>query len=419
MAEPDRSAAPDIRRVLAAEAVSVFGSMLSRLAIPWAAALLLMATPWQMGWLRVAEVLAAVAGSLLLGHWVDRWRQRAVMVASDLLCAAVLALLALLTAVGWLTFGALLAAAAATGVLRMAFELARSAWLAQRVPAEQLATRNAQLSMTASLAETAAFALGGWLFQAGGALVALAADAVSFAVSALCLRGVAEPATPPSPAPAAAGRLRRHWQDGTAGLRAIAAQPGLRALAGIEVLLALSMSLSSTSYMIFVTRDLAFPTGWLGMIFACGGLGAVAGAAVAPALGRRFGAGRAMALGLAAFALGAAFIPLVPAAGLAGAALLVAHQIVGDAGHTLHDVHDRTWRQTAVPAPLLARTDAGLRLAGQVASLFGALAGGAGATVLGTRPALWLAAVLAAAASLLALLALVPRRVARVGRPQQ
>ncbi len=411
MPDPERSAAPDIRRVLAAEGVSVFGTMLSRLAIPWVAALLLAATPWQMGWLRVAEVLAAAAGSLLLGHWVDRWRKRSVMVGSDLLCTAVLALLALLTAAGWLTFAALLAAAAATGVLRMAFELARSAWLAQRVPAAELATRNAQLSMTASLSETAAFALGGWLFQAGGALVALALDAVSYAVSALCLRGVTEPAAAP-PAPAAPGRLRRDWQDGTAGLRAIAAQPALRALAGIEVLLALSMSLSSTSYMIFVARDLAFPTGWLGMIFACGGLGAIAGAAAAPALGRRLGPGRAMALGLAAFALGAAFIPLAPAAGLAGAALLVAHQIVGDAGHTLHDVHDRTWRQTAVPAPLLARTDAGLRLAGQIATLFGALAGGGLATALGTRPALWLAAALAAAGSLLAALALAPRRAA-------
>lgn len=411
MAEPDRSAAPDIRRVLAAEGISVFGTMLSRLAIPWAAALLLAATPWQMGWLLVAEVLAAALGSLLLGSWVDRWRKRAVMVGSDMLCAAVLALLALLTATGWLTFAALLAAAAATGVLRMAFELARSAWLAQRVPAGELATRNAQLSMTASLSETAAFALGGWIFQAGGALVALALDAISYAMSALCLRGVAEPPAAPR-AGADSGRLRGHWQEATAGLRAIAAQPALRALAGIEVLLALSMSLTGTSFMIFVARDLAFPTGWLGMIFACGGLGAIAGAAAAPVLGRRLGPGRAMALGLAAFALGAAFIPLVPAAGLAGAALLVAHQVVGDAGHTLHDVHDRTWRQTAVPAPLLARTDAGLRLAGQIATLVGALAGGGLATALGTRPALWLAAALAAAASLLAALALAPRRAA-------
>lgn len=409
MAEPETSATRDFRRVLAAESVSVFGSMLSRLAIPWVAALLLVATPWQMGWLRVAEVLAAAVGSLLLGSLVDRWRKRAVMLASDVLCAAVLALLALLTATGWLSFAALLFAAAATGLLRMAFELARSAWLAQRLPAEELPTRNARLSMAASLSETAAFALGGWLFQAGGALVALAVDAVSYAVSALCLRGVAEPAPAPN-AETAPGPLRRFWHDSLEGLRAIAERPALWALAGIEVLLAFAMSLTDTSFMIFVARDIGFATGWLGMIFACGGLGAIAGAAIAPALGRRLGPGRAMALGLAAFAIGSAFIPMVASAGLAGAALLVAHQIVGDAGHTVHDVHDRSWRQTAVPAPLLARADAGLRFAGQLAMLAGALAGGALATVLGTRTALWLAAALAASASLLAAVALAPRR---------
>jgi len=410
MTEPGRDAAPrDFRHVLAAEAVSVFGSMLSRLAIPWVAALLLVATPWQMGWLRVAEVLAAALGSLLLGSLVDRWRKRAVMVASDVLCAAVLAALALLTATGGLSFTALLFAAAATGVLRMAFELARSAWLAQRVPAGQLPTRNAQLSMAASLSETAAFALGGWLFQAGGALVALAVDAFSYAVSALCLRGVAEPAPAPPAAVAASNALRRFWHDSAEGLRAIAERPALWALAGIEVLLAFAMSLTDTSFMIFVARDIGFATGWLGMIFACGGLGAVAGAAIAPALGRRFGPGRAMAFGLAAFALGAAFIPMVASASLAGAVLLVAHQIVGDAGHTVHDVHDRSWRQTAVPAALLARADAGLRFAGQLAMLLGALAGGALATALGTRTALWLATALAAAASLLAAVALTRR----------
>ena len=39
----------DFRRLLAAEAVSNFGSMLNRVAFPWIAALLLDATPFGMG----------------------------------------------------------------------------------------------------------------------------------------------------------------------------------------------------------------------------------------------------------------------------------------------------------------------------------------------------------------------------------
>lgn len=401
----DPAATRDFGRVLAAEGISNFGSMLSRLAIPWVAALLLVATPWQMGLLLVADIAAAVFGSLLLGGTIDRAGKRRVMLAADLGRAAVLAAVALLAWNGVLSFAVLLAAAAAGGLLTVVFELARSAWMAQRLPAAALATCNAKLSLVGSLTETAAFALGGWLFQWLGAVVALMADALSYVASAFALRGVAEapPATTPAPERALLARLAH---DAAEGLRIVFAHRGLRAIAALEVLLALTFSLGGTSYMIFVARDIGFATGWLGVIFALGGLGAMAGASIAPALGRRVGPGRAMAIGLALFAAGAACIPLVAAPGLLGAALLVAHQIVGDAGHTVHDIHDRTLRQTAVPAERLARADAGLRAIGQGAMLAGALGGGLLATALGTRPSLALAAVLAAAAAVLAALTL-------------
>lgn len=54
------------RRVLAAETISNFGSMLSRLAIPWLATLALEVEPWQMGLLLVADVAAGAAVLLAL-----------------------------------------------------------------------------------------------------------------------------------------------------------------------------------------------------------------------------------------------------------------------------------------------------------------------------------------------------------------
>ena len=162
--------------------------------------------------------------------------------------------------------------------------------------------------------------------------------------------------------------------------------------------------------MIFVARDIGFTTGSLGMIFATGGLGAIAGAALAPWLGRHLGPGRAMALGLALAALGAACIPLVAASGLLGGTLLIAHQIIGDGGRAVHDVHDRTLRQTATPAALLARTDAGIRTAGQCATLVGAVAGGAFASALGTRSSLWVSAALIGGAAIVAAATLGRRR---------
>ena len=389
---PINAAASDFHRVLAAESVSNFGSMLSRLAIPWLAALGLQATPADMAALLLADVAAGAMGALWLGVYVDRHGKRAVMLCCDAGRCALLALLALAAWRGWLHFGGLLAAAACSGLLTVAFELARSSWTAQRVAVEDLPRRNAQLSVAASVSEAAAFALGGWIYQALGAVLALVVDALSYAASAWCLRGVREvPGHRDAPPPLG----WRAWrEEAQSGLRVVAGVPALRVLAGAEALGGAASALVGTSIMIYVSRDLALPTGPLGMVFALGALGSIIGASLAPRLGRRWGAARTMTLGLALLAIGLACAPLATSAGWGALTLLALQQIIGDAGHSLQDVHDRTLRQTLVPADQLARADAGLRSIGQAALLAGALAGGAIGTAYGARTVLWLAVVL-------------------------
>ena len=391
------------QRVLAAEVVSNFGAMLSRLAIPWLAALRLDATPLAMGALVVADVAAGAVAALVLGTLIDRTGKRAVMLAADVLRATVLALLAWLAYRGMLAMWMLVAGALASGGLTVAFELARSVWIAERTEAGMLPTRNAQLAAGASVAETVAFALGGWLYQAAGAIVALIVDAVSYLASALFLRGVTEttPVREVADATREGGsRADALVADVRAGLAALAATPVLRTLAITEMLVAGALSLSGTSYMIYVARDIGFPTGVLGVIFALGGLGSVAGAFIAPRLARRFGIPTALTAGLALAAIGAACVPLATAPTLAAIALLVTQQIVGDGGHTIYNVHDRTLRQTAVAAPLLARVDGAIRTLGYAATLAGALAGGFLATLLGARAGLTVAAALLAASAM-------------------
>ena len=402
-------------RLLAAEGVSNFGSMLSRLALPWWAALGLGATPLQMSALLVADVLASALGGVLMAGWVDRHPKRRTMRACDGLRALVFGGLAACVWQGVAGMGLLVAAAALNGLLTAGFELARSAWVAQQVPPDDLPRRNAQLSATGSLTETLAFALGGWLYQALGAALALLVDALSFVLSALCLRGVPESApaasasTPQPQRPVGRARqaLQAVWADASAGLRLVAGHPGLRVLAAAEVLLAAGGGLFGTCFMIFVTRDLGLATGPLGLVFAVGGLGALLGAWAAPAAGRRWGAGVAMAAGLGLMTLGNACVPLAawaaaftvgPAAALA---MLVLHQLVGDGGQVMHDIHDRTLRQTLVAPDRLAQADAGIRLAGQLSMLAAALAGGLLGDALGARPVLALAVALFGAAAVL------------------
>lgn len=391
-----------ITRVLAAEAASNFGSMLSRLAIAWVATLMLGATAWQMGLLVIADVVAAAFGAVLLGTWVERRNKRRVMLAADALRALLLAAVALAAWRGWLTMSALLLAAAAGGLFTVAFEMARSAWMAQRIAADQLTTRNAQLSAATSLSETAAFALGGWLYQWAGAVVALLVDAFSYLVSAIFLRGIGDGPRPPPVAPSP-NPWQAYWHDAREGLATLARHRQLRVLAGIEALRAMAMSVAGASYMIFVARDIGFGEGLIGTVAALGGLGSLLGAAMAPALGRRIGLARSITVGLALGAIGTGCVAAIPAATWLGLGLMAAQQLVGDAGMTLQDIHDRTLRQTAVDAQWLVRVDAGIRSVGQLATLAGALAGGTIGSALDARAALIVSAMLLALAALVSM----------------
>lgn len=84
------------RRVFAADVVSTFGSLMSRLAIPWLAVLVLDAGPGAMALLAVADVAAAALAALLLGVLVDRLPKRRTMIACDLLRAGALLAIPLL-----------------------------------------------------------------------------------------------------------------------------------------------------------------------------------------------------------------------------------------------------------------------------------------------------------------------------------
>jgi MFS family permease len=396
------------QRVLAAESVSNFGSMLSRLAIPWLAALQLQATPGQMAGLLVADVLAGGLGALLLGGVVDRSAKRRVMLLADAGRVLVMALLAVGAWQGGLNMPLLWLAAAASGLLTVAFEMARSAWTALCVPVEELPRRNAQLSVAGSVSEALAFAAGGWLFQALGAALALLIDAFSYALSALCLRGVPA-AAPVVQVARETGRWRSAWDDARAGLHTVWHTPTLRALCIVRMLLDVCFACFGAAFMIYVTRDLGLATGPLGTIFALGAVASIVGAALATRLGRAWGPGRTISVGLLLLTIGLACVPLASGAGWLAIAALVAQQLVGDAGHTMHDVHDRTLRQSAVVPELLARADAGIRSAGHAATLFGAVLAGWLGDAFGARTVLWLAVAVSLLAAVWALLRLAER----------
>ena len=95
MSEPAADAAardlwrePDFVRLWGAATVTNFGSMITQLAVPFAAIQVLHATPAELGVLRALVIVPGFALGLFAGSWLDRTRRRPVLIGSDLLRAA-------------------------------------------------------------------------------------------------------------------------------------------------------------------------------------------------------------------------------------------------------------------------------------------------------------------------------------------
>ena len=397
------------RRVLAAEVVSTFGSLMSRLAIPWLAVLVLDAGPTAMAWLAVADVSAGALSALLLGALVDRWPKRRMMIAADLLRAAMLVTVPLMATVDRLTIGWLVVVVAVNGALTVAFELAQSAWIARSTAQEHLTQRNSALAAGGAITEAASFGITGWLFQWLGAIVVMATDALTYLVSALLLLKISEPPALVDEALASTslrGRVAALATEVGSGLRATASNSVLRALAVVATLTAFAMSFAATTYMIYVARDVGFETGVLGVLFALGGIGSLAGSWLTARYAGRVDARVWLIGSLAVWAVGSAAAPLATAATLAGMALIALQQLVGDAGGMAYSIAGRTLQQTYAAPTMLARADASLRTLGYGATLAGALVSGVLAEQFGARALLFCSSVLLGLAALVAALLL-------------
>jgi predicted MFS family arabinose efflux permease len=392
-------------RVFGAEVISTFGSLMSRLAIPWLAVLVLNAPPTAMALLAVADVAASALAALLLGALVDRWPKRRTMILADLARAAMLFTVPVMALTGGLTIGWLVVVVAVNGALTVAFELAQSAWIARSTARDQLTQRNSALAGGAAVTEAASFGITGWLFQWLGAIVVMIADALTYIASALLLVKIDEPSPLHREAPLESSlraQARALAAEVRAGLQTTAQQPVLRTLAVVATLVAFATSFASTTYMIYVARDLAFPTGTLGLLFALGGIGSLVASWLTARSAHRIDPRIWLVGSLVLWAIGSAATPLATTAAIAGIALIATQQIVGDAGGMAYHIADRTLRQTHAAPAYLARVDASVRTLGYAATLVGALLSGVLAERYGARALLFASSALIGVAALAA-----------------
>jgi len=384
---------PSFVRLFSAATVSLFGSLITRTALPFAAIITLDASPLAVGMISVANMLPGFLLGLVVGAWVDRRHRRPLMVASDLLRALLLLSVPIAAITGHLSLGLLLVVAAGMSVLDVVFEVADRSILPTIVERDHLVDANAALSASGSIVETASFGLGGWLVQLFTAPFAILIDAVSFLVSAIFLHGIQESRHEPAPEPEAdPADSPSIFSEALMGLRVVRDNPVLRSLWLSNVAAALAHGVSMAAFLIFVNRDLGFGTGVLGMIFALGGIGSLLGALATNRLS-------ALPLGplligcFAAGAVGFALVPLAPAAGVVGAAFLIGQQLINDPAITIYAINEVSVRQGIVGEELMGRVNATFRVGEVGAQLTGSLLGGLAGSAFGARSALWIGVV--------------------------
>ncbi|HEV2366009.1 MAG TPA: MFS transporter [Caulobacteraceae bacterium] len=367
-------------RLWAAQAVSDFGALISREGLPLAAVLSLGAGPVQLGVLAAARAAPAVLVGFGAGRIVDRGSRRAILIAADLGRAAVLVLVAVAALGHHLTAVWLYLAAALVRALSDLFDVADHAILPALVARQQLLAANARLAATESAAEVGGPALAGVLFTLLTAPIAIGLNAVTYLASAALLAGL--PRRAPS-APSPAGR-----SPPAPGLALAFASPLLRPLILASGASALAGGFFSALYILFAIRTLGLTPAMLGITIGAGGVGALAGAALAGPTARRFGFGPAL---IGAWLLSGGFAFLVPLAHgrWSGMAMLMLAQVLGDAAGAAALVHAKTVRQTAVADHELGRAAAAFTAVGGAAAAAGALAGGYLALGLGVRGALF------------------------------
>lgn len=377
---------PDFMKLWTGQTVSLFGTLLTRVALPFIAVLILGANAAQMAILTGLRVVPALLLGLVAGHVVDRVSRRNVMLLADLGRAATLLCIPVAFILHALRLEYLFAVMAVTSALDVFFDVAYPAYLPTVVGREQLLEGNTKLQASGAISEVAGFSLAGVITQAIGAPLALIVDAATYIVSAVSLLLIRRPEPHIAASKDAPRERGAIWQ----GLRAVSGHPVRRALAGYESLLEMARVMFSAVFFIYVVRELQMPPALLGVIFGVGGIASFVGTLLVGRITRRYGLGRVI-IGASAITMALGFsTPLATGPVWALAVFLIMAQ-VADAFATIAMVDQASLLQTITSDAIQGRVHGAIRLISSVAVLVGIALGGVLGELIGARGALFIA----------------------------
>jgi predicted MFS family arabinose efflux permease len=226
--------------------------------------------------------------------------------------------------------------------------------------------------------------LGGLLVQAFSAPFALLADALSFLGSAFFLARI-RPAEPP-PDPPGKGAL-------AAGARFIMRDPIVRASLASAATINLFNFMFFALFLLYATRSLAVRPGPLGLVLGAGATGGVLGSLVTRRLAARTGVGWAYVIGSVLFPLPLVLVPLAAGSHSVVLGMLFASEFLSGFGVMVLDISIGAMFAVVIPDAVRSRVTGAFQAVNYGTRPLGALVGGALGSLLGLRPALWIATV--------------------------
>ena len=429
---------PNYLRLWTAATVSLFGTQVSQIAIPFIAAVVLKASAGEVGLLTTIEFLPFILFTLPAGVWVDRFPKRRILVIGDLGRALMLISIPIAFALGSLTIWQLYLVGFVNGTMTVFFDVADQSFLPTILQRDELVEGNAKLQISQSSAQILGQPVGGGLVALLTAPVAVLIDAASYVGSAALILWIrltssgaratgrradtaaadaaaayanaveatapeAEAGLPPAagaaiaaeasaehPAvPADGGSMRSQIM---AGLRYIGHHRFLASIAASTATSNLFSQIAFAIMPVYLYRTLGLSPATVGAIGGIGGAGVLIGALIASRAATSLGVGPVI---VGSLLIGAVSFILVPLAPPELAFWFVATAFfVGGITSVVYNVNQVSLRQAITPEHFLGRMNATMRFVVWGTIPIGSLIGAGLSEVIGVHTTIWVGTIL-------------------------
>ncbi|UGQ46974.1 MFS transporter [Massilia endophytica] len=364
----------DFRRYWLSAMLSNFGSLVGGLALPLCGALVLHATPAQMGILTACQAIPFAFFALPAGVWLDRRRKVPILLGSKVAQAIALAVIPVAYWCGVLSMPWLYAVAATLGTCSVVGGGAEQIFLNMLVGRDRMVEAQSRFAATDSILRLFTPGIAGLLIQWLTAPVAIMVNSMGFVASVWKLRRVHVDEPEPRPSD------KHPLHDIAQGFAFIWKHPLLRALAFGAGSWHLLYYGYTALLVLFATRELGMSAGQIGTAHMVGGLGVFVSSMVLRPLNRRYGEGIPILVGTAATVFGFVLMPLIPASlfgstdasKIAFACLIFTH----DCGVMLFFIPYQALRQKVTPDHMMGRMISTMRFLTVAIAPLGALCAG-------------------------------------------